>query len=198
MSRIVRVVKVGGSLLDWTLLPRAFEQWLERQPPALNVLLCGGGRLADCVREADRSFFLGNEQSHWLAVDCLSITARLLAAILHLQPPIERFAELLEKAQSAAAETLVFDCQEYLRAYEPTAPGVRLPYDWSATSDSIAARLAATLSAEELVLLKSNSACSTSLAELAGSGFVDAHFPVACRGLTQPRIVNLREFGDFT
>src|SRR5262245_12994286 len=79
---LIRVVKVGGSLLDWSLLPPALQAWEADQPQGLNVLIVGGGALADAIRQADRLFNLGAEAAHWLCVDAMSITAPLLHAIL--------------------------------------------------------------------------------------------------------------------
>ena len=61
---LTRVIKVGGSLLDWPPLPRAIGSWLATQPAALNVLICGGGPLAETIRRADRDFRLGDETAH--------------------------------------------------------------------------------------------------------------------------------------
>ena len=87
---MIRVVKVGGSLLDWPLLPRALQQWLSQQPPAFNVLVAGGGELTDLIRQADRSFRLGDERSHWLCIDAMSISAQILAAVV----PLYRIARI--------------------------------------------------------------------------------------------------------
>ncbi|NUQ61799.1 MAG: hypothetical protein HUU20_04880 [Pirellulales bacterium] len=73
--------------------------------------------------------------------------------------------------------------------------GPRLPHTWDVTSDSIAAALAAALSARELVLLKS---CArpepwSSLREAAEAGYVDRFLPVAAAGLDRVRFVDLRK-----
>jgi 5-(aminomethyl)-3-furanmethanol phosphate kinase len=189
---MIRVVKVGGSLLDWPLLPQALARWLAGQQPAANVLLCGGGALADCVRLADRHFQLGEEAAHWLAVDCLSITARLLAAFTTDSVMVSSYRELLAELKAAGPMTMVFNPHEFLREQEAKLPGRVLPHDWTATSDSIAARLAEVVCAGELVLLKSTDRQAGSLQELAAAGHVDQHFPLACGSIKQVRLVNLR------
>lgn len=208
---MLRVVKVGGSLLDWEALPRALRHWLDQQPPAANVLICGGGRLANVIRDADQRFRLGEETAHWLAVDCMSLAARVLARAcnfplaLRLHLPLVPDLRLGTEAREAAlhdqvsppeantAGTVVLDIHDFLRNNEPTLPAPSLPRDWTATSDSIAARLAEALAADELVLLKSAFAPAKSLAELSSSGFVDRHFPIAAGRLAAIQFVNLRE-----
>jgi aspartokinase-like uncharacterized kinase len=80
-----------------------------------------------------------------------------------------------------------------LRHGEPRLPGTRLPANWDVTSDSIAARLAVALRAEELVLLKSTLPdAHLEVEELSQSGLVDTMFPRLCGELPAVRIVNLR------
>jgi len=188
----IRIVKVGGSLLDWPPLPQALLGWLDAQPPAASVLLCGGGALANVVRRADRDFSLGEEASHWLCIDAMWLTARLLGAMLHDIRLVATFDTLVAVISKGQAATTIFDPREFLAAHEPDLPGRTLPHDWSVTSDSIAARLAAVVGAQELVLLKSSDPPVASLAELAAADIVDSYFPVAAAGLPGVRIVNLR------
>jgi aspartokinase-like uncharacterized kinase len=186
---LVRVVKVGGSLLDWPPLPQALATWLREQPLGWNVLLAGGGELANVIRRADATFQLGEEASHWLCIELMGSTARLLAAILD-QPTViaHSLAELRERFPIGPAGQVMFDPRSFLSEDDV------LPQTWSVTSDSIAARLADAIAADELVLLKSaDPPAGASLTELAANGMVDAFFPQAAAALTgRVRIVNLR------
>ena len=189
---ILRVVKVGGSLLDWPQLPAALDAWLTNQSPALNILLSGCGSFGDLIRHADRNFSLGEETSHWLCIELLATTARLLSAIIPAAEHLEELEQLNQRIAAGQSANLIFDPREFLRHHEPTLPGSVLPHSWSVTTDSIAARLAKILNADELVLLKSTGAPQHSLANLAATGHIDAHFPTAATGLKAVRIVNLR------
>src|SRR5438552_4053283 len=71
---MIRVVKIGGSLFEWPELSAALRRWLFSQPSAFNILIAGGGALADVIRQADRDFSFGDERSHWLCIDALSIS----------------------------------------------------------------------------------------------------------------------------
>jgi len=187
---MIRVVKVGGSLLDWPLLPRSLERCLAQQPPAVNVFIAGGGALVDVIRRADGNFALGAERSHWLSIEAMSISAQMLTAILTDCRHVVDFAALKRLFATGPGCPIVFDMQSLLRE-EPQYPGRPLPHDWSVTSDSIAAQVAQLLSADELLLLKSADPPASSLMELAACGYVDAYFPVAAAGLAV-RYINLR------
>jgi len=189
-----RVVKVGGSLLDWPELPAALNRWLAAQPPACDILVCGGGLLTDAIRAADRRFQLGEEQAHWLCIDALAVSARLLAALLPSASLCGDFRFLAARSRTGPPSRVVFDAGEFLRRHEPALPGTPIPHSWSATTDSIAARLASVLVADELVLLKSaDPPALPAAADWAAAGYVDAHFPVAAGGLGRVRAVNLRQ-----
>src|SRR5437868_14058866 len=120
---MIRVVKLGGSLLDWPQFPAAMQQWLGRQPPAFNVLVAGGGALAETIRSADRDFALGEERSHWLCIDALSITARILTAAMPEFPLVSRYAEVQSEIAKKQSGGLIFDASEFLAQHESRLPG---------------------------------------------------------------------------
>jgi 5-(aminomethyl)-3-furanmethanol phosphate kinase len=161
----VRVIKLGGSLLDWPDWAGQFHRWLAAQSPAANVLVVGGGAIVDALRELDRASPLSAETAHWLAVRAMNLTAAVAAELLGDVPGLE-----------------VLDVESFLREDQHNADA--LPCGWHVTSDSIAARVATARKAGELVLLKS--------ALPADRDYVDAHFPIAA-GNQPVRFVNLRD-----
>jgi hypothetical protein len=116
----------------------------------------------------------------------------LLAKLLNVEL-VERFEVIEQLINVGRTASCVLDVEEFLRQREPALPGCRLPCDWSATSDSIAARVAEVVKADELALLKSvGYPPATSLQSAADLGLVDGHFPTAVVGVNQLRWVNLR------
>lgn len=188
---LLRVVKVGGSLLDWQELRPSLNRWLSHQAAAVSVLVCGGGRFVDAVREAANVFCLSDETAHWLAIDCLAITARLLGLACGHELILD-YGNLKKVVGRATSCAVVFDPQAFLIEMEQLTPELALPHDWTATSDSIAARLAASLNADELVLLKSSEPPEGGWNELVAAGYIDSFFLTAATSLPSVRIVNLR------
>lgn len=187
---IKRVVKLGGSLLELSDLADRLRRWLAAQPPLPTVLLVGGGRLADVVRDYDRLHRLGEEAAHWLAVQTMSLNAALLAALL---PEVE-LRSSLESPCPANGPPLICDPYNFLRSAEPSFPGEPLGRNWGVTSDSIAARLAMICDADELVLLKSASPPARgSISAAISGGYIDAGFAQTCRALPRIRCVNFRD-----
>ncbi len=184
----VRVVKVGGSLFTLPDLGPRLRGWLNRQVPARDVLLAGGGRWADAVREADARFGLGQQTSHALCVEALRVSARMLAALLPGCPLVVRLARLRAVLGAERQGRWVFCPHQFMTRWEPRNHPRPLPASWAATSDSISARLAEVLGAGELVLLKS---CDPP-AEWAAGDYVDPCFATAAANLACVRHVNLR------
>jgi aspartokinase-like uncharacterized kinase len=193
MSRPLRVVKVGGSLFSLPDLPTRLECWLDRQPEGTTLLLAGGGALVDVVRNWDAQFRLGEERSHWLCIDLLDATAKLLG---HLLPHAALCGDLGTVRQSVVSHQgglFVFAPARFFCEQEPLLPGTPLERSWEVTSDSIAARCAELLKADELVLLKSALPPEHDEGELSGGHYVDRCFTAAARSLPHVRMVNLRD-----
>ena len=190
---MLRVVKVGGSLLDWPQLHTALKHWLTEQSPGTNVLLCGGGKLVDRVRQLDRMFHLRPEEAEALAINCMASNAGLLASLLGRLNVVTHYSDLQVKIKRRrTSQLLIFDCRQLLGERKATLDAPPLPHDWSVTSDSIAAWLAELLSADELVLLKSVDPPPGSFQDLAAAGYLDVYFPHAAKRLEAVRFVNLR------
>jgi aspartokinase-like uncharacterized kinase len=184
-----RVVKVGGSLFDFPDLVPSLRGWLAAQPHANNVLVAGGGKFADAIREADGRFSIGEESSHWLCIEALRVSARLLAAILPEAKLIATFEQLMSTLLDKKGDYPVVFCpRDFMREVEPFADNHPLPHTWSVTTDSIAARLADLIGADELVLLKPTDPPSGGA--MTGN-FVDEYFSTAARDFPNVRFVNL-------
>ncbi len=192
----IRVVKVGGSLFSMPRLAATVTAWLNTQPPKATLLVAGGGRLADELRQLDRRFKLDEQIVHWLAIRTMGIHGELLASQMQLETPISNMNDV---TSWAAAEELcltrVIDPEPILRHQETPAAKKTLPCGWHGTSDSIAAHLAHVIAADELVLLKSSNPFedAATRVQAANDGFVDEYFPVAANGIRLVRAVNLRE-----
>jgi aspartokinase-like uncharacterized kinase len=192
MAGALRIIKLGGSLLDWDQLQPALTRWLGDQPPAKNVLLAGGGRLADQVRYYDQLHNLDPTTTHLAAAMTMSATARLVAALLGGLQVVTKVDQL--RAASPAHGCVVFDAYCFLANEEACAAGDSLPCGWEVTSDSIAARLAEVTRASELVLLKSAlPPRGATWPDVVREGLVDRYFPTAVTHVSRVRYVNLRD-----
>jgi aspartokinase-like uncharacterized kinase len=189
MSGALTVVKVGGSLYDQPDLGPRLRNWLNELAAPHVLLVPGGGPTADIVREFDRIHHLGEEQSHWLALQALTLNASFLTGLLPGGMVVADWRECF--ADEARGRGPVLDCHAFLRADEGR-PGC-LPHAWTVTSDSVAARVAAVSGAEALILLKST-AVSADLGwdEAARRGWVDAYFPHALPAGLRVRAINFR------
>jgi aspartokinase-like uncharacterized kinase len=179
----VRVVKVGCSLFERPDLRGQLLAWLAEQPPAVHLFLAGAGELADSIKNWDVRFQIGEEESHWLCIRALRVTARVLQHVFG-SPLLDDWRTvpgwIAEARAAGQTRGAVLDVWPFLRHIEPTLPPEPLPHTWQVTTDSIAARVAEALNADELILLKSRAANTEeeSFAELAELGFVDDYFPV--------------------
>lgn len=212
-NALLRVIKVGGSLLQWSEVADAFRRWLTGQSAMTNLLVVGGGVLADEVRAMDQRFQVSAETSHRLAVEAMAINSHLLQALLQVARPLflseyvggldtSRTAPAVHAGLTEASPSLcdgglwIIEPVDFMRHVEVMAEGQSLPIGWHVTSDSIAARVADVVHAKELVLLKAALPETTricSRGDAATAGFVDQYFADAAARLVHIRAVNLRD-----
>ncbi len=161
------VVKVGGSLYDHPAFGPGLLHWIENLTAPVLVVP-GGGKFADTVRNLDRIHSLGEEQSHWLALRTTTVAAAFLATRLP--------GSVLVSRPGPAFRIGILDGYAFGRVDQGYSES--LPHSWSVTSDSIAARAATVFRADRLVLLKSvDVPTGTTWGEAVELGWVDAHFP---------------------
>lgn len=189
MSRaFVRVAKVGGSLFDCKRLPIALRSWLQDQP-GVNVLIAGGGVLADFVRDADAKFKLGESTSHALCLRAMSLSAEMLGVMLPDSCFVRTLPALFEAIAGRQSSIIVFDVASFVE----TTSSTELPRTWAVTSDSIAVHVAKAIDAAELVLFKSTDLPpNTSRGQGSITGLVDSHFCQCAEATLAIRWVNLR------
>ncbi|MCH2183458.1 MAG: hypothetical protein MK108_15775 [Mariniblastus sp.] len=162
-----RVIKVGGSLLDFPPTADRLRHWLAAHTDRRHILLAGGGKLVDQVRQGYRQGLVDETEAHWMAIECMSLTARLLQRWLEI--PLVAHPE---QVAASPAANLVMDVEPWLKR------GSSLPVGWSVTSDSIAAQLTLDLGADELLLLKSCpiTPATVSIDSLIEQGTLDRQF----------------------
>ncbi len=198
MSRsVIRVVKVGGSLMDLADLPDRLRAWLAIQTPAHHVLVAGGGTLVEQVRKWHTIRPFSNVAAHWMAIDAMTITAHMLHDRLPEIALIEDERLLCQRV--GHRDCTIFGPAPWLRNGEPNIPGTQLSAGWETTSDAIAGRLAIALAADELVLMKSAlprplraEPARPDLTTLAAEGYVDSMLARLASELPACRWVNLR------
>ena len=76
------VLKLGGSLFDLPDLKNRLSEFLGQLTDCRPLLICGGGRSADLVRQWDSIHQLDATTAHWLAIGAMQLNERLLCQLL--------------------------------------------------------------------------------------------------------------------
>ena len=185
------VIKVGGSLLDWPGLPGRLAAYLDARSAERPLVIVGGGRTADVVRDLDRAHALGEERSHRLALRALDLTAHLLAALVPGLDVVDRLDAL--EAVWRGGRNPVLAPRKFLDDVDGCSLDP-LEASWDVTSDSIAARVANYLGATELALLKSaRLPPGTDRASATWLGLVDPAFSRVAHRLERVTYLNFRD-----
>lgn len=167
------VVKVGGSLVETGRMPSLLSLIAAARVPV--VVVPGGGPFADSIRALQPQMKFSDAVAHRLAMLAMQQMAEL---IVSHQPRFE-IAQSLDEISSVLRSGQIPVWAPLRMISGDTA----VPADWSATSDSLAARLAELLGAR-LVLLKSvDVEARADLDGLARRGVVDPILPsIVARG----------------
>lgn len=140
------VIKVGGSLAEDPVGLRTLCQELGALAKTHRILIVpGGGKFADVVREFDWRFNLSNTTAHKMAILAMDQFGLFLSNIT----PNSRVFYSLGKAKkfSAARMLPIFLPSKLMFRKDP------LEHSWDVTSDSIAAHIAGLLHAKKLILV---------------------------------------------
>ncbi|MCU0620653.1 MAG: hypothetical protein MUC69_04025 [Gemmatimonadales bacterium] len=163
MPESTLVVKVGGAL---HAVPGALDDVAEALPRLAScrpvVVVPGGGPFADAVRRAQVTLAYTEATAHWMAILGMDQYAHVLAARIPGAELVEAWGAL---SRREGGGVVVFAPYRWMRDADP------LPHTWEATSDSVAAVVAARLGATDLLLVKATSGTPETLA--------DAFFPRA-------------------
>ena len=146
------VVKVGGSLLGWPAFPERLAAYFRSRAKDRLILIVGGGRAADWVRDLDRDHGIGPDRSHALALRALDLTAHVTSTLVPGLDVVENPGSFGECWEAGRIPLLAPRRYLNLQDRESNAP---LPHSWDVTTDSISARVALDLGAAELALIKS-------------------------------------------
>lgn len=178
-GRRFRVVKLGGSLLDWPGWISRLRSYLAESKPQFTLLVVGGGGAADWIRRLDQVHRLSVEAGHWLAIETMRLNAGCVASLLSGSQIVKE----LRQCEHAWSQQLlpILDPVPFCQ-WDVSLPD-GLPIGWEVTSDSIAAQVAWRWQAEELVLIKSCPKPSGDWQAVARTGAVDAYFPNQARRL---------------
>jgi 5-(aminomethyl)-3-furanmethanol phosphate kinase len=186
----VAVVKVGGSLLVWPEFPERMRRFLDGLATPRVVLIVGGGKAADFIRELDSLHGIGDNRAHALAVRMLDVTARVVAALVPGVELVERPEALVAVWERGRIPVLA---PSWLLETVDAWHDEPLPASWDVSTDSIAARAAIWLEIPSLLLVKSTGPSeSIGRLEAARRGLVDPYFPHAAAPLVRVELVNLR------
>jgi aspartokinase-like uncharacterized kinase len=182
------VIKVGGSLAETGRLQAALATIKAARVPV--VVVPGGGPFADSIRALQKTMNFSDAVGHRLAMLGMHQMAEFMLSVQEGFVIAERPGDIFDAL--GRGETPVWVPLRMI------ADDASIPAIWSATSDTLAARLAELIGAK-LILLKSVEVDPAASAEdLARRGVVDSQFPkiVARSGLSW-RIFGPRDGTDF-
>jgi aspartokinase-like uncharacterized kinase len=140
------IIKIGGSLAEDPERLKALCRKLNELAKKYAVIVVpGGGRFADVVRDLDQRFALSSSVSHRMAILAMDQFGLLLSDMM---PNSRVFCQFDDAKEPLEAEIVPIFLPSHLMFEEDP-----LENSWDVTSDSIAAYVAKRVNADKLLLV---------------------------------------------
>ena len=140
---IKQVVKIGGSLF-----PDYAIELAKQLKNTDSLIILGGGEFANLIRKYDSTQSFSAEVTHYTAIDCMDIIAKLVddkVDSTKLAFSIDEINEILDEGF-----TPIFVVSDFLKKEDP------FECSWDVTSDSIAAYVAHIFNANLFIVTNVN------------------------------------------
>ena len=140
---IKQVVKIGGSLFPDNAIKLA-----NKLKNTNSLIILGGGEFANLIRKYDSNLSFSSEVTHYTAIDCMDIIAKLV----NDKVESARLVYSIDEAQKVSDKNLtpIFAVSDFLKKEDP------FECSWDVTSDSIAAYVSHILNANLLIVTNVN------------------------------------------
>ena len=166
----MRIIKLGGSLLNAQTLQYCLDN-IEQRYLTNTVIVPGGGVFAEQVRLTQQHWQFDDNTAHEMALLAMQQMALLFKGLKPNFVIVQHVAQLRRLLATPLNTPLIWspDSDELKQA--------AIGATWDITSDSLAAWLANTLLADDLILVKSTPINPhLSLDELSSQGIIDRAF----------------------
>ena len=179
------IIKLGGSLLDYSGLSDWLDALANTQQPV--VIVIGGGPLADAVRNAQKQWKFTDAVAHHMGLLAMEQNARFIAGLdSRINPCADQYSI---QTSLDNGEVPVWLPAKMVMATQD------IVQDWTMTSDSLSLWLANRFSAAGVLLVKS---CSLPCGRIAASQLskdevVDQAFPAMVAQVDYPIRIMQRE-----
>lgn len=141
------VLKIGGSFINdhnlknLKVIIKIIKKAIKKGGKHKLIIVTGGGRAADLVRDYDRQINLKDKSSHFAAITAMELNSYLISDYFNSYSFFSTDFSIFKKLN-------IFMPLNYYRKFDP------LPYSWNVSSDSIALELSQRLNADNLFLIK--------------------------------------------